>query len=173
MRQPQASSETRMRTLSLSLAAVVAVAAAPVAAHASDVTVKELNSGAAGAMVYEPAFVQVKPGDTVHFVPADPGHDVESIDGMAPAGAAKMKSAYGKPYDVTFTQPGLYGYKCGVHFAMGMVGVVVVGGKPANLSEAMEVKVPGLAKQRMPALLQQAAAVTEPKAAAKTKRRKA
>jgi hypothetical protein len=48
---------------------------------------------------------------------------------------------------------------------MGMVGMIVVGGPPANLVQAKAVNVPGMAKPRMDALLAQAASVTEPKPA--------
>ncbi len=159
-----------MSPVRLTLAAVLALAS-PLAAHAADHQVLMKNQGAGGAMmVFEPAFLQVSPGDTVHFVPTDPGHDIETIPGMLPAGAASLKGEPSKPYDVTFTTPGLYGVRCRPHYAMGMVGVVVVGGKPANLAQAQAVVTPGMAKARMDGLLAQAAAVTEPKA--KTKKHK-
>jgi pseudoazurin len=83
---------------------------------------------------------------------------------MLPNGATPLKGAASQPYAVTLTAPGLYGVRCRPHYAMGMVGVIVVGGKPANLAQAQAVTVPGMAKARMDGLLTQAAAVTEPKA---------
>ena len=47
------------------------------AASAAEVEVKLLNKGAAGVMVFEPAFVQIQPGDSVKFVSTDKGHNAE------------------------------------------------------------------------------------------------
>lgn len=57
-------------------------------AQAAKVEIHMLNKGADGAMVFEPAFVKVAPGDTVKFIPTDKSHDVESIKDMLPAGGA-------------------------------------------------------------------------------------
>ena len=56
-----------MRLIGMVLA-VAALGAAAGAASAADFEVKMLNKGAEGAMVFEPSFVQVQPGDVVHFV---------------------------------------------------------------------------------------------------------
>ena len=47
-------------------------------AYAKDYTVKELNSGAGGSFVFEPDFLHIQPGDSVHFVAVDPAHDSQS-----------------------------------------------------------------------------------------------
>lgn len=61
------------------------------AAQAAEIEVQMLNKGADGAMVFEPAFVKVAPGDTVKFVPTDKSHNVESIKDMLPAGVEPFK----------------------------------------------------------------------------------
>lgn len=122
------------------------------AANAAEFDVKMLNRGAAGAMVFEPAMVKIAPGDTVHFIATDKGHDALSIDGMMPEGAQPFEGKAGQDVTVTFTVPGVYGYKCKPHYAMGMVGVVVVG-DPVNLEAAKAVKQPGLAKKVFAKLL--------------------
>ena len=140
--------------------AVALFAAVSSAAFAADHQVLTKNQGSDGsAMVFEPSFLAIAPGDTVHFVPTDPGHNVETIPGMLPAGATALKGEPSKPYDVTFTTPGLYGVRCRPHYAMGMVAVIVVGGPPANLDQAKAVVAPGMAKARMDPLLVKAAAV--------------
>src|SRR5690606_12111270 len=59
-----------MKNKILPIVAVLAVLfAAP--AFGADHTVKMLNQGADGMMVFEPAFLKVAPGDTVTFVPTD------------------------------------------------------------------------------------------------------
>lgn len=144
----------RISGLVIGLAAA-AMLTAPAAA--ADYTVKMLNKGSGGLMVFEPALIKVKPGDSVTFLPSDPTHNAETIPGMAPAGAAPFKGAMSKPVKVTFSKPGVYGYKCTPHFGMGMVGAVVVGAAKTNLADAQKVALPGRAKQVMTGLLAQAA----------------
>jgi plastocyanin len=71
---------------------VAATLAGGLPALADEVSVKMLNSGPGGMMVFDPAFVRLKPGDRIKFVPADKGHNVETIKGMAPDGADYVKS---------------------------------------------------------------------------------
>ena len=137
----------RMKTLAF---AAIAVLAATVV-QAAEVEVKMLNKGAEGAMVFEPALVKIAPGDTVHFVAVDKGHDVLSIDGMIPEGATPFVGELNEDLTVTFTVPGVYGYKCKPHYGMGMVGLVIVG-DPVNLEAVKAVKQTGLAKKRFAAL---------------------
>ncbi|MFZ5746543.1 MAG: pseudoazurin [Pseudomonadota bacterium] len=132
--------------------AVPALAGGPAAPAAKTYTVKMLNKGAAGMMVFEANILRIKPGDSVTFTPNDMGHNAESIPGMLPAGATPFKGAMNKPVTVTFTKPGVYGFKCNPHFGMGMVGVIVVG-SPVNLAQAKAVSLPGKAKQVMAGLL--------------------
>ena len=134
-------------------AAAAAVLAVPAAAK--DVTVHMLNKGKAGMMVFEPALVKIAPGDTVTFVPTDKSLNVESIPGMIPAGAKPFKSAMSQPLKVTFNQAGVYGFKCMPHYAMGMVGLVVVGNAGTNLAAAQQVNHPGKPKQVFTGLLSQ------------------
>jgi len=137
---------------SAALAAATLPATAAFATAGKNYTVKMLNSGPTGMMQFDTSVVRIKPGDSVTFVPADLGHNAESIPGMAPAGAEPFKGQMSKPLTVTFTKPGVYGFKCMPHFSMGMVGVVVVG-KPANLAEAKAVSLPGRPKQVIAGLL--------------------
>ena len=132
------------------LAASIALFAG--AAGAAEYDVKMLNRGAAGPMVFEPAMVKIAPGDTVHFIATDKGHDVLSVDGMIPDGAQPFEGKLGQDLTVTFTVAGVYGFKCKPHYAMGMVGVVVVG-DPVNLDSAKAVKQPGRAKKVFAELL--------------------
>ncbi|GJE60872.1 pseudoazurin [Methylobacterium trifolii] len=122
---------------------------------AAEVAVKTLNSGPGGAMVFDPAFVKIAPGDSVKFVPADKGHNAELIKGMAPEGAPTFKTVVGKEEVVTFDKPGVYGVKCSPHYLMGMVALVVVGDKPGNLDAAKAVEHGKLAKKRFEPLFAQ------------------
>lgn len=146
-----------MHKFTLFAGAAVAIALAGPAA-AADHVVKMLNKGQAGMMVFEPALVRVAPGDTVTFVPIDKNHNAESIPGMIPAGATPFKGKISQPLKVSFTKLGVYGYKCLPHYALGMVGVIVVGKPAANLAAAQKVSHPARAKQVFAGLLSQAAA---------------
>ena len=126
-------------------------------AFAKSITVHMKNMGTAGAMVFEPAFVKAMPGDTVHFVPTDPGHNAETIATMLPAGVAPTKGAMNKEFVLEATTPGVYGIKCLPHYSMGMVALVQVGNGPsANLAAAKAVKLAPFAAKRMTPLLEQA-----------------
>ena len=48
-------------------------------------TVKMLNMGVDGSMVFEPAVLKVSKGDTIHFKAVDLSHNSASIEGMIPA----------------------------------------------------------------------------------------
>jgi len=146
--------EMKMRIPVLVTVAMAAMAFASPAA-AKDHVVKMLNKGKAGMMVFEPSLVKVAPGDTVTFVAADKSHNVESIAGMLPAGAAPFKGKMSQNLTVKFAKPGFYGYKCMPHYGMGMVGGVVVGNVGANVEAAAKVSHPGKAKQVMAGLINQ------------------
>lgn len=140
------------RTL-IAVALLGGMLAAPAAAE--DFEVRMLNRGADGMMVFEPAYLEVQPGDTVTFLPTDKSHNAETIKSMLPANAEAFKGKMNKPVTVTFTEEGVYGYKCLPHYGMGMVGVVVVGDADANLEAARDAKHPGRAGKRMAALVEQ------------------
>jgi pseudoazurin len=139
-----------MKTLGIAAVAALLIGAAP--AYAANFEVQMLNKGADGAMVFEPALIEIAPGDTVTFVATDKGHNAESIKEMMPDGAETFKGAMGKDVVVTFTHEGVYGIKCAPHLGMGMVAAVVVGA-PTNLDAAKAVTLPGKAKTRMAAAL--------------------
>lgn len=137
--------------------ALVLSAAIATPALAKDVIVHMKNQGAAGAMVFEPAFVKAMPGDTIHFMPTDPAHNAETISTMLPAGVAPSKGIMNKEFTLKVTTPGVYGIKCQPHYSMGMVALVQVGNGPsANLAAAKAVKLAPFAAKRMTPLLAQA-----------------
>lgn len=130
-----------IRGLSLAFCAVLLmvgslfIAAAP--ASADTVSVK---MGGAKGLVFDPAVVTVKPGDTIHFdVGQLPPHNVIFDAAKVPNKdadlAAKMshKALEGakKSFDVTIpadAPAGDYTYYCLPHRGAGMVGKVVVQG---------------------------------------------
>jgi pseudoazurin len=145
--------EMMMRILQLAAAALFTLAVAP--AFAANFDVQMLNKGADGAMVFEPALVNVAVGDTVTFLPTDKGHNAETIADILPAGAEPFKGKMSEQVVVTFTVPGAYGIKCAPHLGMGMVGLVVVGDAPVDKAAILGVKLPKKPRERMEAMVAQ------------------
>lgn len=118
-------------------------------AQAAEVTVKMLNQGPEGQiMAFDPALVRINPGDSVHFVATDKGHNIESTKGMIPEGAQPFAGKMNEDLTVTLDKPGVYGVDCKPHYPMGMVALIVVG-KPVNEEAAkasLSSGVPNLAK---------------------------
>ncbi len=135
-----------MKVTAIVAAAGILMFVAATATQAEEYEVKTLNMSSHGMFQFDPQEVKIKVGDTVHFIAKDKGHNVESIDGMIPEGATPFKGEINKDLTVTFTQPGVYGFKCAPHYGMGMVGLIVVGDKLPNLQKAETVNHPGKAK---------------------------
>jgi pseudoazurin len=147
--------------MKLAIGAVLALAAAtglPTVAEAKEWQVKMLNKGSDGKlMVFEPAFLAIKPGDTVKFLATQKGHNAESVADMLPAGAKPFKGKINEEIVVRFPAQGLYGYKCLPHVGMGMVGLVQVGaGSNKAAAAAGAARLQGLGKKNMAGLLAKA-----------------
>lgn len=113
--------------------AAVALTLASSLAMAAEHVVEMKNSGADGAMVFEPGFVKAEPGDTVRFVLVDPAHNSVSVE--VPDGAEGWQGAMNQEITVTLNEEGVYVYKCTPHAALNMAGVIQVG-DPVNYDAA-------------------------------------
>ena len=133
-----------MKRLLMTVAAMSMIANA---AQAAEVQVKMLNKdGKGGMMIFEPALVHVNPGDTVHFVAVDKGHNVQLIKGMAPEGFAPVAGKMNEDLTVKLDKEGVYGFECLPHYGMGMVALIVAG-KPVNEDAVKTISQPGFAKK--------------------------
>lgn len=130
-----------------------------VAGQASAAThqVRMLNTGANGAsMVFDPLFLNIRPGDSVKFIATDRGHNAATITGMIPEGATPFNGRINEEIEVRFTVPGVYGYKCTPHTGMGMVGLIQVGAATNRAAATTAAaRLPGMGKTVMARLLQQ------------------
>lgn len=134
-----------IRTMATGLALAALMGSA---AFAETFEVQMLNKGSDGArMVFEPAFLQVAPGDTVKFLASDKGHNAEVSKGMHPEGAEAFKGKINEEIGVTLDVEGVYGVICKPHFAMGMVMTIAVGDVQAP-EGFLEGRVPRKAKER-------------------------
>ena len=108
------------------------IALSPLSIISAEYTVKMLNNGKEGLMVFEPAVLSIQQGDTVLFEATDVSHNSASIPGMIPQGAMSWTGAMNQDVKVTFDEEGVYVYQCTPHSMMAMVGVIKVGA-PKNL----------------------------------------
>ena len=119
-------------------------------ANGANFEVRMLDFGTDGkTMVFSPSFLRIEPGDTVTFIPVDSGHNAETILDMSPDAAPTWKGKIDEEFSNTLSEQGLYGYKSDRQFAVGMVWLIQVGGDKSNLTQLMEVRLPGRAQARM------------------------
>lgn len=119
-----------MKTLKIIFLTLIALS--PLSIISAEYTVKMLNNGKEGLMVFEPSVLSIQQGDTVLFEATDVSHNSASIPGMIPQGATPWTGAMNQNIKVTFDQEGVYVYQCTPHSMMAMVGVIKVG-SPSNL----------------------------------------
>ena len=120
---------------------------------AADMTIDMLNKDANGnKMVYSKEIAKVAVGETITWLPASKGHNVEII--AAPDGFdIPKKSKNGKEVSITFDVPGIYYYWCTPHKGMGMIGLVVVGDDTSNKDKIAKAKALGKSKKKLKKLL--------------------
>ena len=97
--------------------------------NASSETVEVTVSG----ISFEPKVIAIESGDTVRWT-GMAGHSTALIAKLSPNGAIEWDSPVGSNFENTFTDEGIYIYKCKPHSNLGMAGAVIVG-EPVNLSE--------------------------------------
>ena len=124
-----------MKTLKTIFCSLIALL--PLSVISAEYTVKMLNNGQEGLMVFEPSVLSIQSGDTVLFKATDVSHNSASIQGMIPEGATSWTGAMNQDVKVTFDAEGVYVYQCTPHSMMAMVGVIKVGA-PVNLEQVKE-----------------------------------
>ena len=97
-------------------------------------TVRMLNIGPDGSMVFDPPVIKVSVGDTIHFKATDLSHNSASIQDMIPAGASAWVGGLNEDVSIKLESEGVYVYQCDPHLVMAMVGVIQVGAA-TNLEE--------------------------------------
>jgi pseudoazurin len=76
-------------------------------AMSEEFQVKALNRGPNGFFVFDPELTRVRSGDRVNFIAVDKGHEIRTVAGMIPAGAASFDAKMNEDATVTFTEPGV------------------------------------------------------------------
>ena len=135
----------------MKLYALIILAFLSTPSFAADVSIEMLNKdGDGNRMVYSQEIAKVEVGDTVTWLPASKGHNVEMISSP---NKMKFKSKNGKEAKITFDTPGIYYYWCTPHKGMGMIGLVVVGNDLSNIDDIASAKAIGKSKKKLKALL--------------------
>ena len=134
------------------LLSVAMLATFTTATFAEDINIDMLNKRDDGAkMVYSQDIARIDVGDTITWLPASKGHNVEFIAGPDEWDMPK-KSKNNKEVSITFDVPGVYVYQCTPHATMGMIALVVVGDGDNDVSKA---KVRGKSKRKLKELLKE------------------
>ena len=71
-------------------------------------SVKMLNQGSSGVMVFEPAYLKINIGDSVTFESTDAAHNSASIPGMIPSSASSWNGGLSQNITVMFDVAGIY-----------------------------------------------------------------
>ena len=122
---------------------------------AKEIVVDMLNKRDDGQrMVYSQDILKVAVGDTVKWLPKDPGHNVEFIAGPD-SYELPRKSIINREVSIKFDIPGIYLYVCSPHSIMGMIGIVVVGDDNSNKDAISKTDIGGKANRKLKALLEQ------------------
>lgn len=142
---------------------LVVVAAEPTMAAATGErwVVQVVRDGVTGTPRYEPGVLFIEPGETVLFKNAGNVHASRIIPGMMPDAADPWWGQLGEDVEITFTEPGVYGHKCGSSYPLGLVGLVVVGDPSVNLEAARAVQHPPAAAREFERLFDELAAHLE------------
>tara|TARA_B100000242_G_C42846124_1_gene392941 strand:+ start:187 stop:618 length:432 start_codon:yes stop_codon:yes gene_type:complete len=113
-------------------------------AFSADVTIEMLNKNkeTKKRMVYSQELVKIDAGQSIEWVPTAKGHNVEMLAGPDGYDLPK-KTKLNETVNMTFTVPGIYLYQCSPHAAMGMIGIIVVGGDTSNMDAIASKKVTG------------------------------
>ena len=100
-----------------------------------------LNKLGKEKMLYSVKVAKIDVNQKIIWRSKTKGHNVEFI-GM-PEGVKKFKSKINKDVEYEFKIPGIYLYQCTPHKAMGMIGLIVVGGDTSNMDAIKSAKVSG------------------------------
>ena len=101
-------------------------------------------------LVFEKEIINISSGDSVTWLPADKGHNIEMV---ASPNDLKFSSSPGEEVTITFEVPGIYYYRCTPHKSSGMLGLIIVDNDYSNIEQIKASNAPGRAKIKLNSLL--------------------
>lgn len=99
-----------------------------VMAETIDVTVTGIS--------FQPKIIAIQPGDTVRWSGMT-GHSTALVAELSPDEGMEWDAPVGSDFENTFTEEGIYIYKCKPHSNLGMAGAIIVG-HPKNIDALRE-----------------------------------
>ena len=124
-----------------------------VSANAADMSIDMLNKKDKVKMLYSEEIARIDVGDTITWLPASKGHNVQFVS--VPDGVDKVKSKLNKEYSYTFDTEGVYLYLCTPHAGLGMIGIVIVGDSLDNLDAVKKHRLMGKSKRKLKKILKE------------------
>lgn len=140
-----------MKNLYLILIVACFMGGMVLSAKAEDMSIDMLNKKGKEKMLYSEDIARIDVGDTITWLPASKGHNVQFIS--VPDGVEKVKSKLSAEFSYAFEKEGAYLYVCTPHATMGMIGVVIVGDSDVNLAEVKKHKFRGKSKKKFKKIL--------------------
>lgn len=105
-------------------------------------TIAVVTDPSSGLHRFDPPIAFIEPGDAVRIEMAGKVYASRLMPGVHPPGVSGWWGQVGETVEITFTVPGVYGHKCGAGYALGLVGLIVVGDPSPNLEAARAVQHP-------------------------------
>lgn len=149
-----------MKRMIASIATVVALAATPALAEVIEVEMYTRSPDGENN-VFGQELIMAEPGDTIRFLPTDPGHNAQSVKGAVPEGQEPFRGRINQEVDYEVAEPGLTAVVCLPHQGVGMVALIVVGGDVSNAEQIREARIPGKGGQKIGSLVDEAVSQQE------------
>lgn len=105
-------------------------------------TIAVVKDSSSGMPRFDPPIAFIEPGDAVRIEMAGKVYASRLIAGVHPPNVSGWWGQVGETVEITFTEPGVYGHKCGASYALGLVGLIIVGDPSPNLEAARAVQHP-------------------------------
>ena len=86
----------------------------------------DVQMGANGNLVFDPAEVTISAGESVHFVNNMLTPHNVIVEGRPDLGHESLAMLPGEEFDIVFSDPGDYTYWCAPHKGAGMIGTIHV-----------------------------------------------
>ncbi len=131
-------------------------------ALAETIEVEMLNRDADGNnMVFGQELIEAEVGDVIRFMPTDPGHNAQSVDGAIPEGQEAFRGRINQEVEYEVTEAGLTAVICQPHVGLGMAALIVAGEDTSNADAVLEARIPGRSGDKIEELVEEARAMTE------------
>ena len=149
-----------MKRIMATAATLLAIGASPALAEVIEVDMWTRSPDGENN-VFGPELIEAELGDTIRFLPTDPGHNAQSVQGAVPDGQEPFRGRINQEVEYEITEPGLTAVICLPHQGVGMVALVVAGDDVSNAEAIREARIPGRGGQKIETLVDEAVEAVE------------